>query len=144
MKNKLLFLALMIIGAAVLPASEAPPAHEELAGVERFLSLSDTELDQLLRTIGRIRAMTPEQRVALQAEIARFRQLPEQQRERLRAGWGAMPRQVQDAWREMMQEASPEKRAAIQAELQALEPEAKFARRRQLAEEYLRAKAAKP
>lgn len=145
MKSRLLPLALVILSAAVLlPADEPPAVHQELAGVERFLSLDDKELDQLMQAIGRIRAMTPEQRRALQAEIARFRQLPAQQREQLRAGWGAMPRDIQDAWRAMMQEASPERRATIQAELQALDPAGKFARRRQLAEEYLKAKAAKP
>jgi hypothetical protein len=54
-----------------------------------------------------------------------------------------MPREVQDAWREMMQSATPERRTEVQAKLQAMTPDERMAYRRQLSEDYLRQKAAK-
>jgi DNA-directed RNA polymerase specialized sigma24 family protein len=61
----------------------------------------------------------------------------------MRQGWGWMPPEIQNGWREMMQGATPERRAEIQAKMQALPPEEKAAFRRQLVEEYLKTKAAK-
>jgi hypothetical protein len=125
------------------PASRSPAEMKELAAVEQFLGLSDSELDQLQQVLARIRAMKPAERVALRAEIEKYRQLPEQQRQEIRQGWGWMPREVQDAWREMMQGATPERRAEIQAKMQAMEPAARLAYRKQLVDDYLKAKAAK-
>ena len=116
---------------------------KELAAVEQFLGLSDLELEQMQQVIARIRAMTPAERAALRAEIEKFRQLPEGQRQELRQGWGGMPREVQDGWREMMQGATPERRTEIQQKLQTMEPDARLAYRRQLVDEYLKQKAAK-
>lgn len=139
-----LFAATLTAWAPPARAADAPPVPPEMAAVEQFLNLSDPELDQLQQVIARLRAMTPEQRAALRAEIGKYRRLPEPQREQLRMGWGWMPREIQDGWREMMHSATPERRAAIQAELQALGPEAKTERRRQLVEEYLKTRTAKP
>ncbi|WP_221030750.1 DUF3106 domain-containing protein [Actomonas aquatica] len=111
----------------------------ETAAVEKFLSLSDTELDQLLAAIQRIRAMTPEQRVALLEQMQRYRALPDGERAKLRQGWGMVSPEIQDAWRAMMQQATPERRAEIQRELQSLAPAERTARRRELAEAYLAA-----
>ena len=88
-------------------------------------------------------AMTPEERAKLREEIAAFRQLPEPQRQQLRRGWGAMPAELQAGWREMMQSASPERRAEIQARMQSLPPDEKTRYRREVVEEYLKAKARK-
>lgn len=145
MKNHVLVLLFLLGGVPAATAADTiPPAAREMAAVEQFLGLSDTELDQLQQVIARLRAMPAEQRVALRLEIEQYRRLPEPQREQLRMGWGWMPREIQEGWREMMQHATPERRAAIQQELQALGPADKTARRRQLAEEYLKAKPAKP
>jgi Protein of unknown function (DUF3106) len=149
--------------ARPLPAADAPAAThspreiKELAAVEQFLDLDDAELDQLQQVIDRIRAMTPDQRTALRREIAAYRQLPETQREQMRrgwgrthpgmgagSGWGQMPAQIQDGWREMMQGATPEQHAAIQAQLQSLPPDQRTAYRRQLVEAYLKSKASRP
>jgi hypothetical protein len=54
-----------------------------------------------------------------------------------------MPAEIQDGWREMMQGATPERRAEIQAKMQTLTPDEKTRHRRELVEEYLRAKAPK-
>lgn len=126
-------------------AAEAKTAAElkEMASVEQFLKLSDTELDQLAQVIARIRAMTPEQRAALTREVGAFRKLPEQQRWQMRQGWGQMPREVQDAWREMMQNASDAKRAEIQARMPTLSPGEKMEYRKKLVEDYLKEKAEK-
>jgi len=136
-----------LLGAADVPAAAAAPRPaaelKDLATVEQFLGLSDAELDQVQQALARIRAMKPEERAALRAEIVKFRQLPEGQRQQLRQGWGWMPREIQDAWREMMQAASPERHTEIQQKLQAMSSDERLAYRRQLAEEYLRKKAGK-
>lgn len=124
-------------------ASPTPAAAAELAALEQFLSLSDAELAQMEQVIARLRAMTPAQRAALRTEIAAFRQLPEQQRQQIRQGWGGMPAEIQDGWREMMQGATPERRAEIQARMQALAPDEKMRYRRELVEAYLKAKPAR-
>ena len=144
-----LLLGWIVIGCGPVhgaePAAAARPAAElkELASVEQFLGLSDVELDQMQQVLARIRAMKPAERAALRTEIDKYRQLPEGQRQQLRQGWGWMPREIQDAWREMMQSATPERHAEIQTKLQAMDPEARLTYRRQLAEEYLKNKAAK-
>ena len=125
------------------PAPKSPAELKELAAVEQFLGLSDTELDQMQQVIARIRAMKPAERAALRTEIEKYRQLPETQRQQLRQGWGWMPRDVQEAWREMMQTATSERRTEIQGKLQSMDPEARLTYRRQLVEEYMKQKAAK-
>ena len=125
----------------VSPASSA--SVSELAALEQFLNLSDAELAQMEAVIARLRAMTPAQRTTLRTEIAAFRKLPEQQRLQLRQGWGGMPAEIQSGWREMMQSATPERHAEIQAKLQTLTPDEKMRYRRDLVEAYLKAKAAK-
>lgn len=121
------------------------PAAElkELATVEQFLGLSDAELDQMTQVLARIRAMKPAERAALRTEIDKFRQLPENQRQQLRQGWGWMPPEIQDAWREMMQQATPEQRTEMQNKLQAMSPDERITYRRKLSEDYLKKKAAK-
>jgi hypothetical protein len=144
----LLLAGLLVSGplhaADAAPASPPPaPAPKEMAALEHFLDLSDADLDQMQRVITRIRAMKPDERAALRRELENYRNLPDGQRHQLRLGWGAMETETQDAWRRMMQAATPERRAEIQAHLQNLTPENKVAYRRQLAEEFLAKEAKK-
>jgi hypothetical protein len=125
------------------PSAVAPTPAAELAALEQFLKLSDAELAQMAEAIARVRAMTPAQRATMRDEIAAFRRLPEPQRAQIRQGWGWMPREIQDGWREMMQSATAEERSAIQAKLQSLAPEERTRYRRSLVEAYLKAKAEK-
>lgn len=127
-------------GPATAPAATAPA---ELATLERFLSLSDAELAQMAEALARVRAMSQAERATLRDQIAAFRQLSEPQRQRIRQGWGGMPAEIQAGWREMMQHATPEQHAAIQAKLQSLSPEEKMQYRRSLVESYLREQATK-
>ncbi|MBI2496426.1 MAG: DUF3106 domain-containing protein [Opitutae bacterium] len=131
--------------AEPVPASPPPvlPAGKELATLDQFLDLSDEDLDQMQQVIARIRAMSPAEKTALRREMDKFRSLPENQRRQLRQGWGAIESGLQDAWRRMMQSATPERHAEIQAQLQALPPEKKADYRRRLAEEFLRQEAGK-
>lgn len=145
-----LLAASLAVCAATLHAAESasaptrsPAEIKELAAVEQFLGLSDVELDQMQQVIARIRAMKPAERAALRTEIEKYRQLPEGKRQELRQGWGWMPREVQDGWREMMQNATAERRNEVQQKLQAMDPDARLAYRRQLVDEYLKQKAAK-
>jgi hypothetical protein len=124
-------------------APAASSSASELAALEQFLNLSDAELAQMEAVIARLRTMTPAQRATLRTEIAAFRQLPEPQRLQLRQGWGGMPAEIQTGWRELMQNATPERRAEIQAKLQTLGPDEKMRYRRDLVEAYLQAKPAK-
>lgn len=125
------------------PAARPAAELKEFAAVEQFLGLSDADLDQMQQVLARIRAMKPAERAALRTEIVKFRQLPEPQRQMMRQGWGWRSRDVQDAWREMMQSATPERRAEVQAKLQSMDPDERLAYRERLANEYLKQKAAK-
>jgi hypothetical protein len=137
-------MAFLFASSAAEPPASRPTAElKELASVEQFLGLSDAELDQIQQVLTRIRAMKPAERATLRAEIEKYRQLPDAQRQQLRQGWGWMPRDVQDAWREMMQSATDARRTEIQSKLQALSPDEKMAYRRKLSEDYLKEKAAK-
>lgn len=133
--------------AAVSPGAGKGPANGrspgELAALEQFLNLSDAELAQLQDVIARLRAMSPAERAALRDEIAAFRKLPEPQRMQMRQGWGMMPPEIQDAWREMMQNTTAAEHAEIQKKMQSLAPDQRMRYRRELAEAYLKAKAAK-
>ncbi len=141
----LLVLALAFARAplrAADPAAATPPRPAdtavELAALERFLDLTDEELDQMQRAIARLRTMSPGEKAALRNEMDKFRRLPDDQRRQLRHGWGAVEDRVQAAWRRMMHAATPERRQEIQQQLQALPPEKKTDFRRQLAEYFLR------
>jgi hypothetical protein len=146
-----LLLSILQLPVAVLRAADPAPAQPppsttkevDLAALERFLDLPDEELDQMQRAIALIRAMGPAERAELHKAMNQFRALPDAQRRQLRQGWGALESGVQDAWRRMMQSATPERRAEIQQKLQALPPEKKAEYRRQLAEEYIRQEARK-
>lgn len=152
MKTSLcLLLSILLLPAAALRAADpapAPPPHSankevDLAALERFLDLTDEELDQMQRAIALIRAMGPAERAELHKAMNQFRSLPDAQRRQLRQGWGALESGLQDAWRRMMQSATPERRAEIQQKLQALPPEKKAEYRRQLTEDFLRQEAKK-
>jgi hypothetical protein len=140
----LLLAGLLVLGPLhagdSVPANTAAelPASREMAALEHFLDLTDDDLDQMQRVIARIRAMSPAERAALRLEVEKFRSLPAPQRHQLRLGWGALDERLQDGWRRMMQAATPERRAEIQARLQALPPEKKAAYRQELAEAFLR------
>jgi len=125
------------------PSSTPPPANTsaaELAALERFLDLSDEDLAQMADAIARLRAMTPAQRATLRREIAAYRQLPEPERQQIRQGWGGMPPEIQDGWRDMMHTATPEERASIQSKMHSLSPEERNLYRRTLVEAYLKSR----
>jgi len=152
MKTSLcLLLSILLLPAAALRAADPAPAASppatnkevDLAALERFLDLTDEELDQMQRAIALIRAMGPAERAELHKAMNQFRSLPDAQRRQLRQGWGALESGLQDAWRRMMQSATPERRAEIQQKLQALPPEKKAEYRRQLTEDFLRQEAKK-
>lgn len=126
------------------PAPPPPSANaDDLAALERFLALSDEELAQMADAIARVRGMTPAQRAALREQILSYRRLPEPQRMQMRQGWGWMPPEIQDGWRDMMQNTTPEQRAAIHSAMQSLPPDEKMRYRRKVVEDYLKAKAEK-
>lgn len=142
-KTLALLLPLLLLGVPVLPAAEPSAAQaREMDALEKFLALDDTQLDEMQAAIARVRAMRPEERAQLRGKIREFRQLPAEQRQALRQGWGQMPEHLRDGWREMMQAADEARRAQVRAELEKAAPEEKNAVRQRLVEEFLRAKAA--
>lgn len=135
-------LCLALVGMP-LRAADAPaaPATGELVALEKFLTLDDTQLDELQRAIARVRAMSPDERAKLREQIAQFRQLPAAERQAWRQGWGQMPAELRDGWREMMQSADDAQRAEIRRQLEALPPAERGPARRKMVEEFLRARA---
>ncbi|MBE2215758.1 MAG: DUF3106 domain-containing protein [Opitutaceae bacterium] len=122
---------------------DAGAGDDEFAALERFLAMSDAELDEMQQAIARVRAMTPEQRAQLRAQIAAFHQLPAERRDEIRGGWGWHDARDRDDWRTMMHAKPPEERAAVQAELQALPADQRLARKRALLEAWRQADAGK-
>jgi hypothetical protein len=126
MRTSITFLLLFSLSLGSLLTAQPgtpPPAVQEMAAVDHFLALDNTELDELLAAIIRIRAMSTAERAALREEIARYRTLPEPQRQQLRHGWGGgLSAAEQEDWRRMMHAATPQRRAEIQATMQALNP----------------------
>ncbi len=144
----LLGLSPLVLAAAGGPPADAPrhgqgsngggpnhacaAANDDFAALERFLDLNDEQLDRIQRAVARVRAMTPAERAALHTQLHAFRQLPEAQRERVRAGW----RDGRDRtdWPVMMRSLPETERAAIQAEIQALASEERATRKHELLE----------
>lgn len=98
-------------GPATATADAAAAA--EFAAVERFLSLSNEQLDDLQKAIARIRAMTPAERTALLERITAYRRLPASDRDAIRAGAGWLNEQDRIDWPRMMRSLSDAERAEI-------------------------------
>ncbi len=136
-----------ILGLALtgwpLVAAQPPvaPANGELGALEKFLALDNAQLDELQRAIVRVRAMTPAERAKLREQIEQFRQLPAAERQAWRQGWGQVPADLRDGWREMMQSADATQRAEIHRRLEAVPPGERVAERRKMVEEFLRNRA---
>jgi hypothetical protein len=149
---------LLCFALAPLPLRADPPANEtpfaaarteagpapDLAALEQFLNLSDAQLDEMQAALARVRAMLPAERARLRDEILAYRRLPAGERAAIRQGWGHVPAEVREGWREMMQSLDPARRAEIQARLAQLPPAERTACRRELVERYLKDKRARP
>ncbi|HEY0945741.1 MAG TPA: DUF3106 domain-containing protein [Opitutaceae bacterium] len=142
----MIFLPLVIVASPLLRAQGGPPAHagqrmavgagDDLAALDRFLSLSDAELDQLQQAIARVRAMTPAERAGLREKMLAYRRLPAGERENLRLGWGWLNEQDRSDWPAMMHALPPEEREAIRVQVLALPPEERAARKHALLEQW--------
>lgn len=129
-----LFLGAAPAAATPPPPSTAPAAADaqEFAALERFLSMDDAQLERIQRAITRLRAMTPAERAALHDRLHAFHRLPPGERARVRAGW--RDERDQTDWPLMMHSLPEAERAAIQAELQSLEPAERATRKHELLE----------
>jgi prophage DNA circulation protein len=117
-------LALAATGSRVAAQPASPStttadaaAVAEFAAVERFLSLSNEQLDELQKAIARIRAMTPAERTALLERITTFRRLPASDRDAIRAGSGWLNEQDRLDWPRLMRSLNDAQRAEIHAVL---------------------------
>lgn len=143
----LLFLLTAVMAATGLMAQGGPPPHagprahasvvavgDDLAALDQFLAMDDAQLDQLQQAITRVRAMTPVERASLRARIVDYRQLPTEQREKVRAGWGWQSEADRNDWPLMMRSLPDAERSAIHTELQSLPPEQRATRKHTLLE----------
>ncbi len=141
-----LILTGLLLCVARAPAQNPSPAqtgqrlhatlrdNDDLTALDYFLSMSDTELDQLQTAIARVRAMSALERAAFREKIIAYRQLPENDRQQLRQGWGWQNEQDRNDWRSMMQSKTEPERSAIQTELQSVSPEQRTAHKHKLLE----------
>ncbi len=120
------------------PGTVAGPG-DDFPALERFLTLSDDQLDSIQKAVAKVRAMSPAERAALHAQLHAFRQLPEAKRAQVRAGWGWQNERDRDDWPAMMRSLPVAERAAIHTELQSLPPEDRPARKHELLEEWRKA-----
>lgn len=131
---------------AVTPSAAAPAPGEhpnmvagpgdDFPALERFLTLSDEQLDRIQQAVAKVRAMSPAERAALHAQLHAFRQLPEAEREQVRAGWGWQNEQDRVDWPTMMRSLPAADRLQIQRELQSLPPESRAAHKHGLLEKW--------
>jgi hypothetical protein len=117
-------------------ARTATAASDDLAALDQFLAMDDAKLDQLQQAITRVRAMTPTERANLRHQIAEYRRLSSEQREKVRAGWGWLNDSDRNDWPQMMHSLPDAGRAAIQSEIQALPPEQRAIRKHALLESW--------
>jgi hypothetical protein len=125
-------------------AASVSPVESELVALERFLSSSDAELDDLRRAIDRVRALSPEERRRLLERIVTFRALPESQRAQVRAGWGWVDARDRREWPEYMHALEAEERRSVQSAIEALPPQKRAAYKHALLERWRAQRAAAP
>ena len=104
--------------------------------------MDNAQLARVERAVARLRAMSPAERAALHERLSAFHRLPPAERNRVRAGW----RDERDRadWPQMMHSLTPEQRAAVQAELQALDPADRATRKHELLDAWRAPPAARP
>jgi hypothetical protein len=118
------------------PANPESLSQQELAALEQFLRLSDEQLDRIQQAVARVRAMSAEERKAHAEEIVRFRDLPPDERSRIRDRWGWQNARDRDDWRTMMQALSPEERQKVHEKMQSLPPGERTAYRVEILEQW--------
>ena len=128
---------------SLAPVAQEPPAGQEdeltardLAALERFLTMSDEELDRLQAALARIRAMSEEERRQFAGRVVEYRRLPRDERQREREGWGWREDRDREDWRRMMQDLDPTERRKVHESLQDLSPEERIERRMELIEKW--------
>ena len=142
---------LLALAAEDAPSSAAPPccrggectcakarSRDDFVALERFLVMSDEQLDRIQQAIAKVRAMGTEERAALHARMHEFRQLPAAEQEQVRAGAGWADDLDRRDWPEMMRSLPEAERAAIHAELRTLAPAERAARKHALLEVWRR------
>lgn len=130
--------------ARAAQAASAASDDPEFAALDRFLSMSDAELDAMQQAIARVRAMSPDERAKMRAEIAAFHQLPTERRDEIRAGWGWHDARDREDWRTMMHEKTPSERAQIQQEILNLPADERIARKHALLDAWRTARSTAP
>ena len=100
---------------------------DELAALDQFLGMSEAELSGVQKAVARVQAMSPAERAGLRTALHTYRCLPEAKRQQLRCEWKDAAEHRE--WSERMRAKTDAERTAMQAELQALPPEARAARR---------------
>lgn len=142
MKTQILTLLIICLSPCLVfakgpgPGSGGPyRAEPGMAALEQFLSMSDSELEQLEETIRRIRQMTPDEREQYRRKLATYQQLPDEQRQHIRNAWGKLDARIRAAWREYMMALEAGERQRVHERLRAAEPESRTRLRLELLRE---------
>ncbi len=105
------------------PQPEGKHERNGVPSIERFLYLSDEQLDKLMEGIERIRAMTPEERKDFAEEMRSFRNLPPEQRERIRQRMRSINREDHEDIRKMIESMRPRERRRMLRDMRNMDPE---------------------
>lgn len=134
-----------LAAAGMLRAQGGPPAHagqgagrgavaaatagaEDVAALERFLSMSDAELAALQKAIARVQAMSAEEKATIRARLRTYCEASDEQRAQWRRG--GFSEKEHACWAAHMHALAPEARAELQAKLHALPAEQRTEQRR--------------
>ena len=108
----------------------------QLVNLKGFLALDDKQLQAMIDTLEKIKAMSPKEKSALRKKIGQFEQLSPQNQEMIRQGWGHASTEDRQAWQQMMRNLPEDERLSIQEKMQSLPFEEKTAFRMQKISEW--------
>lgn len=97
----------------------------QLVNLRNFLDLDDRQLQSMIDTLEKIKAMSPEEKNALRSKIDKFETLSPESQQFIRQGWGQASIQDRQAWQQMMSSLSHEEHLAIQEQMRSLSFEEK-------------------
>jgi len=112
----------------------------QLSNLRNFLQLNDKQLQSMIDTLQKIKAMSPEQKADLLEKIDSFEKLSPEKQQFIRQGWGNATQQDRADWQKMMSSLSESERMEIQQHMQSLSLEEKLEFRFQKLDEWRKKK----
>jgi ParB-like chromosome segregation protein Spo0J len=105
-------------------AQERENAYQLLVSM---LGMSEEELALMERTLNRVRALSPEERLALHESVERHRSADESTRQANRAHWLALPEELRTNWRVFIRSLDSVERLEVMARLRTFPDEKRAA-----------------